>query len=333
MKDILVAFDGTGCAWEDRTNVARVIEATREAGATAAYFDGVGTRWYNTVRGNLLGVGSFKRLAAALLTACRAWQPGDRLWSVGFSRGGAAAIGFANLVDAVGVGPGLASEEAVAEAVRVWQSRPSYLVNRSARFRADHGTERPGLHFVGAFDPVGALGAAIPRVFARMKFAGFDQDLAPRLRHYFALLAVDERRAKFLPVLQDREARESTAQVWTPGCHGDVGGSHRQPLAGYALGLMLEAMRDAGLAGLPYGVLSPRPYREALATTSGRGLAGRVMGRLGRRPGLGHVGERRSRLASAWLEDGRAPDTPPWVGVRELLEYVPGIVSPREDQL
>src|SRR5688500_8663880 len=102
----LYAFDGT---WNSSvidddvhdphdTNVVCVYEAYT---GPKWYVSGVGTRWrrLGKLAGGLTGAGGHRRVNEAYKELCRNWAKGDHeIDIVGFSRGSALALDFANLI-------------------------------------------------------------------------------------------------------------------------------------------------------------------------------------------------------------------------------------------
>jgi len=104
----LYAFDGTGNVDEDLpeldTNVIRFKELY--AGVDVEYLEGVGTRWkaVGKVLGGLFGMGGRTRIDEMYDDLCENWSEGDRdIDIIGFSRGAALALHFANKVADDGV--------------------------------------------------------------------------------------------------------------------------------------------------------------------------------------------------------------------------------------
>jgi hypothetical protein len=138
----LYAFDGTGKAatiddneeLSSETNVAHFHGAYDGA---KAYFQGVGTKLGapGMAIGGAFGAGDLDRLHAAYKALCERWQAGDHIIDIiGFSRGAALALDFANNVEKKGI------------------RRPG----------SDEVLEpRPAIRFLGLWDVVGAFGLAI----------------------------------------------------------------------------------------------------------------------------------------------------------------------------
>ena len=320
-KSILIGFDGTGCNLQDETNVQRLLDAAIKYHPTI-YIRGVGDRWGMKLAGGVNGAEFFKRLREALRWCAMAWEPGDDIYIVGYSRGGALAIAFSNLLYAVGMGPDFASNRnpVFDEAFEVFEARPGYRALRQRAFRKKHGLQRPRVRFLGCFDPVGALGAGLPQWAARARYGVFSGRPAPNVENYLSLLALDEHRRTFSPIMQDRKGTIRMDQVWVPGCHGDIGGGNdrHRPVADYTYKEMSFALLLAGLSGMPFGRY---PIDDSMFITSSWRRPYSWLGRAIRMPEepLGFPGEKRSSLAKWWSDMGR----PTWSGTLGLPVFQP----------
>jgi uncharacterized protein (DUF2235 family) len=208
-KNILIFSDGTGQAGgllpdERRSNIYKLFRATRcgpdssvdPAEQLAFYDPGLGTqalgstmpvrlwRWvYNTVS-QAMGLGLTANIIDCYAAILTLWEPGDRIYLFGFSRGAytvrclGAVLGLCGVPTTMKDGTPLRrdpqSTRAIAdEAVKqVYQhvSSPkdkAYVEQRkalAARFRAQHGSDTAGKpnavpYFIGVFDTVAALGS------------------------------------------------------------------------------------------------------------------------------------------------------------------------------
>jgi uncharacterized protein (DUF2235 family) len=232
MAMALYAFDGTldddrevgtdQAAIAKETNVWKFYSAydgyTKPRGISNVYVPGVGTRFgaAGLVLGATLGAGWLDRINAAYDAVCAAYANGDRTIDiVGFSRGAAIALDFANKVARSGITRGGAVIEA-----------------------------NPAIRFVGLFDVVAAFGVAnLGFVFSDLNI-GHNLDLPGHVGHCFHAMALDERRPSFV-VTRVAGAYET----WFRGVHSDIGGGNEN------LGLnnitLRWMYRKAILAGLP----------------------------------------------------------------------------------
>lgn len=180
------------------------------------YSNGVGTRVgvVGKIFGGAFGVGGQQRLAEALAHLKRRQSSGDRdIDIVGFSRGAALALAFANRIT---------------KEVKDGRGRP-------VRVR-----------FLGLFDVVGSFG--IPFNLGPIKFQeynlGYELSLPSNVEHCYHAMALDEPRQTFR-VTRVRGAYE----VWFRGAHSDIGGGNGNPgLNAIARCWML---RKAVACGLP----------------------------------------------------------------------------------
>lgn len=209
-KNILIFSDGTGQAGglrpdENRSNIYKLYRATRCGPDTAidpreqlAFYDaGLGSRppggalfvtrayrWLHNVASQATGLGITTNIIDCYAAIIRMWEPGDRIFLFGFSRGAytvrcvAAVLGQCGvpttMVDGTPLRRDIGTTTRIArEAVKnVYQhvSSPKdtdYLPQREAlakRFREGYGSDAGGASnavpfFVGVFDTVASLGS------------------------------------------------------------------------------------------------------------------------------------------------------------------------------
>jgi uncharacterized protein (DUF2235 family) len=215
----LYAFDGTWNSEKDagrydqNTNVVRFKDLYA---GTKFFYKGVGTRHgvVGKFVGGAFGVGGHDRIDDARRDLARQLAAGDRdIDIVGFSRGAALAVHFANVIG---------------DGVKVGDTR-----------------EQPQVRFLGVFDIVAAFGIPIDigLSFNRINL-GYKLGLSKCVQHCYHALALDESRKAFRPT-RVREGHE----VWFRGVHSDVGGgNNNHALNDISLRWML---RKAMAAGLP----------------------------------------------------------------------------------
>ena len=208
----LYAFDGT---WnedkpgtEDDTNVVWIRDAYKQG---TFYQKGVGTKVGKTgkIIGGITGAGGRSRVKKARKKLASNFAKGDTTIDiVGFSRGAALALHFANKIDSKGV-------------------------------ETREGRQFPRIRFLGLWDTVPSFG--LPSVPANI---GWDLELPDNVDHCFHALSLDERRHTFK--LERLEARVDDVaedhrlhELWFRGVHSDVGGGNRAPgLSSIALNWM-----------------------------------------------------------------------------------------------
>ena len=216
----LYAFDGTWNEEKDagrydlNTNVVRFKDLYT---GPKFFYQGLGTRHgtLGKIAGGAFGVGGQDRIERAKKDVAGQFAAGDRdIDIVGFSRGAALAVHFANVIVDSGV---------TVNGVR----------------------ENPPVRFLGVFDIVAAFGIPIDigLSFNRINL-GYKLGLARGVKHCFHAIALDESRKAFRPT-RVREGHE----VWFRGVHSDVGGGNKNSaLNDITLRWML---RKAIAVGLP----------------------------------------------------------------------------------
>lgn len=298
-KRICLLFDGTWNKRKDRTNVWAMKEAItspgqREDAAQPVWYDeGVGTHWYDSIRGGLFGAGLGKNLCQGYDWLCRKHAPGDEIWSFGFSRGAYTARSLVGMIRKCGVlqEP---SERLVEEAYEIYRDKDAAPDDaRVVEFRRRNSRE-VRVKFIGVWDTVGSLGVpgtAFP--FSRKYYRWHDTELSKIVDHAYHAIATDEEREDFAPTLWTKLKPENVEveQAWFIGAHADVGGGYEdgglQKLAlrwmqekAQACGLQLKGLADAA-GGLHN--LKPHDSHKEMAF----GLYRMVRGRKPRQFGTG----------------------------------------------
>lgn len=214
----LYAFDGT---WNENkpedaedTNVFKFKEAYQGG---KFYLSGVGTRFgvIGKVFGGLFGAGGKERIEEAYEELQKNFREGDRVVDIiGFSRGAALALDFANTID---------SEGAL-------------------------GNPHPEIRFVGVWDVVPSFG--IPGNDVNL---GYVLTLPAGVRKCFHAMALDERRQNFglqrvVTTVPDATAEGRIYEVWFRGVHSDIGGGNRNiALSSIALHWMYKQALRCGV--------------------------------------------------------------------------------------
>src|SRR5262245_59688939 len=108
MKRLAIFLDGT---WNDpssRTNVVKLFDLVAPRGADdvvqKSYYDaGVGTKWYNKLRGGTVGAGLSKNVRQAYSWLLENYADGDEVYIFGFSRGAYTARSLGGLIAGCGL--------------------------------------------------------------------------------------------------------------------------------------------------------------------------------------------------------------------------------------
>ena len=204
----LYAFDGTGNEDTDDdikdSNVVRFKELYN--GQDVEYLAGIGTRFGAIGRaiGGVFGAGGRSRITEMLEAAAENYENGDKTIDiVGFSRGAALAVHFANEIAEKGL------------------------------TLSDGTVEKPKIRFLGLWDIVGSFGLAVDTVVNFQEInLGWDIDsVAASVENCRHAMSLDERRESFGLTRLDpgHEKSEIIKEVWFRGVHSDIGGGNRNP--------------------------------------------------------------------------------------------------------
>jgi uncharacterized protein (DUF2235 family) len=268
-KNIIICSDGTGnSAIKGRgTNVFKLFEAVDLNGhrtdprldpQIAFYDDGVGTEDWKPLRilGGAAGVGLARNVRQLYRQLARVYDPGDRIFLFGFSRGAFTVRTLAGLIVRCGILNGLdvsrlrtakALEDAVDETYDAYRAGyDSYLTrlvgrvlgwpDREKAIAAVH--EKYPFHpaapiaFLGVWDTVDAVG--MPFALATFvnawlyQFKFPTQALSRSVEHACHALSVDDERKSFAPILWQETPGDDQRieQVWFAGVHSNVGGGY-----------------------------------------------------------------------------------------------------------
>ncbi len=282
MASIVVCADGTWNRPEEDvekdypTNVLKVARAVRPdapGGRQHVFYDwGLGS-YHDRVAAGATGRGIHKNIVDGYRYIVQNYTPDDRIYLFGFSRGAYTVRALCGLIHNCGI---VKRPDAgrIAEAWRIYKrpSRP-YHPNgvEAVAFRKKHSHESRQVHFVGAWDTVGALGIPFSMLgFLDGKDEFYDTKMGPNVHIARHALAIDEKRRDFEPTLWRPRDGVDLKQVWFSGVHGDVGGGSSPSrktgttVSDVALDWMLGEAEAAGLVlephlrdGLTDGVTAP----------------------------------------------------------------------------
>lgn len=227
MKNIIICCDGTGNEYGvNNTNVVQTYEVALSDGGQVLYYDpGVGTGgWeYNEDTFELkakadqaTGFGLQKNVMDAYSFLMQTYDPGDRIYLFGFSRGAFTVRSLAGMLYKCGL-LGINNDNLREYASKIYNTRDNAAI--ASGFKATFSQPCP-VYFIGVWDTVESL-----VLNAGKKF--HDATLNPEVKYGYHALAIDERRKDFLPFPWDesrRQAHQTIEQVWFAGVHSDVGG-------------------------------------------------------------------------------------------------------------
>jgi uncharacterized protein (DUF2235 family) len=211
------------------------------------YFPGVGTRADSMSA--VTGQGFDQIAMDAYIDLASNYQPGDRIYLFGFSRGAAAAAALSELIS----DPGLTSRDGLHVFPEIWrylildrnkEAERERLRNRLSGLLWDDPP--PEIEFLGAFDTVEGSSWDIAKLFTTVRIR--DLAVPVRVKAAVQVLAIDDdRNPSFSPFLwkANSQLAEKVEQIWIPGVHADVGGmSDGTFLGNLALLTMIERIKS-----------------------------------------------------------------------------------------
>lgn len=286
MRNIVMGVDGT---WNKPDQVDRqrqvpsnVVKAVRAVRVNAPqveqlrYYDtGVGTAgMLDKLWGGVAGNGLFGNMRKAYAWLLTQYQPDDRLFLFGFSRGAFTVRSLAGMLgvcgipqcrggDAQGVNEQDVNEQAMAladKASQIYRMKDANERQKAGQaFRAEHQSLPGKVHFLGVWDTVGAMGLPTRGPLGwltRSRHRFHDVCLGDNVSHAYHALAINEQRAPFEPCLWLPPCPtpcKTVEQMWFAGVHSNVGGGYADAgLSDQALMWMLEAAGRHGLVLDPY---------------------------------------------------------------------------------
>lgn len=277
-KHLILFSDGTGNSAGKlfKTNVWRLYQALDltdpqhppKPRQFAFYDDGVGTSSFKplAVLGGALGVGLSRNVVDLYVFLCRMYEPGDKIFAFGFSRGAFTIRVLLGMVMNQGL---LRYQGSEADLRRL--ALDAYRAYRADRFKSmnplvqwlrhgrdlvllgldklfkrtsyrdaqrDGRPDTPGaidIEFVGLWDTVDAYGLPVDELTRAIdKFVWpltmRDYNLNPRVLNARHALALDDERNAFHPILWNEDPAlpnpQRIKQVWFAGVHANVGGGY-----------------------------------------------------------------------------------------------------------
>ncbi len=310
----------------------------------AKYIHGIGDTDNALARAceGAVGLGLVARVVRGYTYLSRMYEPGDRVFLLGFSRGAYTARALGGLVVRQGLLNWQAmqleagSDTSYSAGLAAWQlyktaiyQSDGNILHQLASVVSDlhdrlqlglhpapklQFTPVPGLAAIAVWDTVGALGipdiAETNGVPVRLDVFQFcDTVLNAHVANGFHAVAVDEQRVDFTPTLWD--ARDGVVQVLFPGAHADVGGGNPLAESGLSDGAMTWMAQQLAGVGVQFESI-PVGKPGAIPIQHQPWLGAQVDYKTGPRqfpPGL-RLSQRvlaRTAAASAPLERGPTP--------------------------
>ncbi len=238
MKRIAIFADGTWNSPEQEraTNplkMARAVRPDTDGIKQVTFYDwGVGTD-RKIIGGAVAGAGIDKNIMDCYRFLVHNYEPGDRLYFFGFSRGAYTVRSLAGFIRNCGL---LKREHAgrIRDAYRLYRSRTKTTrpsAPKAVRFRQDYAVaDITPIEFVGVFDTVGALGIPLPfwGTLGEREYLFHDTEPSKIVQHARHAVAIDETREDFEPALWTEKPGLDLKQIWFAGTHSDIGGGLKE---------------------------------------------------------------------------------------------------------
>jgi len=252
-KNIILLSDGTGnsSAKVFKTNVWRlfqILDLRDPKSQIAFYDDGVGTSSFKlfAILGGVFGFGLKRNVIAIYSFCCRNYQPGDRIYCFGFSRGSFTIRIVAGMIAYLGLVPYEDNEADLgrfaADAYRLYRRRFNggilkYLGYAGIDLRSMRDFvirqwrklwhQRPvapaptvieSIQFVGIWDTVDAYGGPIEEMTRAIDYWVWplsmpDRFMSAKVHKACHALAIEEERQAFTPVIWDQRYVRAAAEV------------------------------------------------------------------------------------------------------------------------
>lgn len=306
-KNIVLCSDGTGnSAIKDRgTNVFKLYEAVDIHGyrddpslpeQIAFYDDGVGTQTLLPLKllGQAFGWGIARNVKDLYLELARVYDPGDKLFLFGFSRGAFTIRTLAGLIQCCGIpdrkrcATNAELKGLVEASYDEYRARYRTFWRRKERekFKADdpqrrerlkavqHEVHAPAgqvpIEFIGVWDTVDAVGMPWDRLADFWDafvypFRFHDRALTSQVLCARHAVSIDDERRTFRPVLWNEAGAQpgQIEQLWFAGVHANVGGGYpKQGMSLVALDWMVAEADARGLKFIESDQESFRAHRD-----------------------------------------------------------------------
>lgn len=255
----LVILDGTMSSLDpgSETNAGRAYRLCREMGAQLSIYYEPGLQWtdWRSARDVMMGRGINRQIRRAYGYLASKYRPGDKIFLMGYSRGGYAVRSLAGIIDLMGLlHARRATERNIRDVYRHYAGDPGSHTART--FSDANCLQGIKIEFIGVWDTVKALGLNMPILwrFSEKSHSFHNHALSHNVKAGCHALALNETRVAYAPIMwQSPDAYGGRVeQVWFTGSHGDVGGQlggfeAARPLSNIPLVWMLGRAAHAGL--------------------------------------------------------------------------------------
>ena len=276
-KNIVICCDGTGNEFGDRnSNVVKLFATlVLDPRTQVAYYDpGIGTmgannaltkigKWFTKVLGLAFGYGLLDNVGDAYRFLMLNWEPDDRLYLFGFSRGAYTVRVLASMLHLFGLLP-RDNEQLTPYILRSLKRMDDDGEALARQFKRVFSLEcKP--HFVGVWDTVSSVGWIMDPLTVRYSANNPDIYIG---RH---AISIDERRCFFRQNLWGAPVQgQNYKQVWFAGVHSDIGGGYLERESGLAKVTLQWMIAEAKAAGL---LVNDPMVEEVLGRSAGSAYA------------------------------------------------------------
>jgi uncharacterized protein (DUF2235 family) len=256
-KNIVICVDGTNGTFGSRnTNVVRLYSLlAQDPERQVCFYDpGIGTmaapgaltqftQQLTKLLGAAIAYGVTDRIADAYRHLMECYEPGDRVYLFGFSRGAYIVRALAGLLHMCGLlRP--ANGTLVQSAIDLFSKHDDETFRVAKEFRATFCRECP-VHFVGVWDTVSSVGW----IYDPISFPYTANNPSVAIGRH--AISIDERRCYFRQNLWGPASEgQDLKQSWFAGVHSDIGGGYpanESGLANVTLRWMMDEAKAAGL--------------------------------------------------------------------------------------
>jgi len=266
-KNIVICCDGTANEPKAKaaTNVFELMRVMERTEKQILYYDpGLGTesspmaqtfigRWVTKILGLMFGYGLRKNILDAYSFLMAHYQPGDKIYIFGFSRGAYTARAIAGMLYTIGLLDkgshhllSYAAKKYMQQGKREWANIGAFKGALSRQLWGKSPFYEVPVHFLGVWDTVKSVG--LLRDSVQLPYTRS----LPNVDNGFHAVALDEKRSKFRPDLWatsgDTKGRVQT--IWFEGTHSDVGGGHPESekgLSDISMQWMVDQAMSCGL--------------------------------------------------------------------------------------
>lgn len=257
-KNIVICLDGTGNEFGDRnSNVVKLFSLLNKDSKyqEVYYHPGLGTagevdklsrlgRIKLSVKKlfqSMFGYGIFENLKHTYEYLMDNYEPEDKLFIFGFSRGAYTAKALCSMLYMFGL-LARGNKETIDYLIKMLKKTSPEDFERARKLKAAFSTVcKP--HFVGLWDTVSSVGGFNP---IHIPYTQKSPDIFIG-RH---AVSIDETRSFFRENLWEPVANQDIKEVWFPGVHSDVGGGYfesESALSDLSLEWMIKEAQKAGL--------------------------------------------------------------------------------------